>query len=468
MTTTISPIPDYDRAVAFLMGRINYERAARVPYRSRDFRLARMERLLRELGDPHLRLPAVHIAGTKGKGSTAVMIESFLRAAGYRTGLYTSPHLQHVEERFVLDGVPCAEIELADAVRQIEPVVRQLDQQAESDGETGPTYFEITTAIAMWLFAQAEVDVAVLEVGLGGRLDSTNVCRPLVSIITSISFDHTKQLGNTLASIAREKAGIIKPDVPVISGAGSNEANQVIRVAAKENGSPLRELNIDFGISQDDNTNSRGPTAREEFSYWEYPNGKTHRKLDGLTLAMLGNHQRQNAALAIAAVVELRKHDINVSPENIRTGLAQAACPARIELVQSDPPIILDAAHNVASCHALVEAIGQHFCAWTDRTLIVSTTKDKDATGMLQVLLPHFGRVIFTQYQSNPRAADPEDLRRIANAIITTYDQPPQLECIGDPAAALAMFRNDATDPSLLCIAGSFFLAGEMRALLNK
>ena len=238
---------DRDAAEQFLLSRIDYERAATIPYQ-RDFKLDRMVRFLAKLGNPHVGLKVVHIAGTKGKGSTAAMIASVLSAAGYRTGLYTSPHLEHVEERIRIDNVQILADSFVELIERIRPVVTELDDEAaqETPPSQGPTYFEVLTAMAFVYFADHHVDWAVLEVGMGGRLDSTNVCHPAVSVITSISFDHTKQLGTTLGEIAAEKAGIVKPGVPVVSGVVEDEPREVIRHVAAQHGCRLVERTIDF------------------------------------------------------------------------------------------------------------------------------------------------------------------------------------------------------------------------------
>ena len=212
MPEIILPPLSYDAALEFLLGRIDYERTTAVPYCRREYRLDRMRELLNRLDDPQRTYPIVHVAGTKGKGSTAAMIAGILTAAGYRTGLYSSPHLDRMEERVAIDGQSCSSGELVELIERVWPAVSAMDRCADQgDGPGRPTYFEITTAMALVQFARRAVDAAVLEVGMGGRLDSTNVCPTIASVITSISFDHTKQLGNTLESIAREKAGIIKP-----------------------------------------------------------------------------------------------------------------------------------------------------------------------------------------------------------------------------------------------------------------
>ncbi len=237
---------DYDGAIDFLLSRIDYERMLSIRYDQRDLKLERMHELVERLGNPGQGMPIVHVAGTKGKGSTSAMTAAMLSAAGYRTGLYTSPHLARLEERMTVDGQEASADEMVALVGRVRPVVEAMDREA-GGSEHGPTYFEIVTALALLHFARRQVDAAVLEVGLGGRLDSTNICRPLVAVITSISFDHTKQLGNTLAAIAGEKAGIIKPGAAVVSGVTQTEPREVVAAAAEHHGlHRLLELGRDF------------------------------------------------------------------------------------------------------------------------------------------------------------------------------------------------------------------------------
>ncbi|MGC3971497.1 MAG: Mur ligase family protein [Pirellulales bacterium] len=236
------------RAVEFLVNRIDYERSVAVPYEERQYKLDRMRDLLERLGRPDRKLTIVHVAGTKGKGSTSAMVAAALTACGYSCGLFTSPHLEKLEERFVVDGRMCDGAELAALVERLRPVVAAMDEELAqaSPPEPGPTYFELTTAIALLHFIERGATHAVLEVGMGGRLDSTNVCQSAVSVITSISLDHTKELGDTLAKIAWEKAGIIKPGVPVVSGVTEPEPRDVVRRVAAERGCRLVELRRDF------------------------------------------------------------------------------------------------------------------------------------------------------------------------------------------------------------------------------
>jgi dihydrofolate synthase / folylpolyglutamate synthase len=247
-------------AIDWLMGRINYERVSVIPYQERQLKLDRMRQLLTRLGQPDAGMKIIHVAGTKGKGSTSAMMAAMLTAAGYRTGVFSSPHLERIEERFSVDGEPCSAEELVSLVDRMRPIVAAMDEEAAAEGDPadGPTYFEVTTAMALVHFVERQVDAAVLEVGLGGRLDSTNVCLPAVSVITSISLDHTKQLGNTLAAIAREKAGIIKPGVPVVCGVTEAEPQAVIAAIAREHGCRLIQLENDFGFEYSPNGDRQG------------------------------------------------------------------------------------------------------------------------------------------------------------------------------------------------------------------
>ena len=324
-------------ALSFLYDRIDYERNAAVPARSQGLHLNRMRDLLRRLGNPHHRLNVVHIAGTKGKGSTASMIASVLVQAEFRVGLYTSPHLQRLEERFVVNGQSCTQQQLVDLIEHVRPAVVELDQQRAAN-DCGLTFFEITTAMALAHFDRESVDIAVLEVGMGGRLDSTNVCHPLVSVITNISLDHTRQLGNTLASIAAEKAGIIKPRVPVVSGVVPAEPREEIaRVAAMHN-SQLLALDKDFHFSFKSPVATNSPLLPQgTLIYSENGDGSAgttgqDRRLS-LKLGLLGRHQAANAAVAVATIGRLKSLGWAIPDEAIVQGVAVAECPARIEIV---------------------------------------------------------------------------------------------------------------------------------------
>ncbi|MEX1224089.1 MAG: folylpolyglutamate synthase/dihydrofolate synthase family protein, partial [Pirellulales bacterium] len=333
------PSADYKQAIDYLLGRINYERNIAVPYAERAYKLGRMRELLRRLEDPQNCFPIVHIAGTKGKGSTAEMLSRVLQAAGLRVGVYSSPHLERLEERFAVDSRPCSAEELVALVRQLQPVVELMDRETAQPqiDELGPTYFELTTAMALAHFQRRAVDVAILEVGMGGRLDSTNVCMPICSVITSISFDHTKQLGDTLAKIAAEKAGIIKPGVPVISGVDQAEPRATIADKAHQVGAPLKQVGVDF-----DGGYADGAVDFRQCFMGEW------QSVDRVRLGMPGAHQACNAAVALATATFLQAY-WPIPEEALRRGLQAARLPARIEIIRRDPTIVLDAAHNPAS-----------------------------------------------------------------------------------------------------------------------
>lgn len=463
-------ITDRDAALRFLFGRIDYERAPTIPYQAKHLKLERMEVLLSRLGSPHQGMDIVHVAGSKGKGSTAVMIASVLAAAGFRTGLYTSPHLERLEERIVVNGVECSAADLVALVDRIRPEVEAMDQQHHgSSEENGPTYFEITTALAYLYFRRQQTDVAVLEVGLGGRLDSTNVCQPNVSVITSISLDHTKQLGNTVAEIAAEKAGIIKPGVPVVSGVRHGPARQVIQQRARHHGCPLATLGVDFDfqyhpprIPPPGTAGLARPTGRLDY---RSSNGQETIIFEDMELGLPGRHQAANAAVTLAVVEQLRRQSWEISERALRQGLAAAHCPARVEVLARQPIVILDGAHNVASVQALLDTIDQMHSGG-HRTLVFATTRGKDAEGMLRELLPRFDRVIFTCYQMNPRSEDPDRLLQLARQI-GKCPQPagnwPRVQVCPEPGAAWDTARHGVAADDLLCVTGSFFLAAELR-----
>jgi len=447
-----------DAALEFLHNRIDYERARNVPYSPQEFKLARMRELVARLGNPHERLPVVHVAGTKGKGSTAAMIAAVLTASGYRTGAFTSPHLERLEERLAIDGTPCSPAELVELVDRVVPAAEQMDRAAAAAGppEIGPTYFELTTAMAMLHFAERGVDLAVFEVGLGGRLDSTNVCTPLVSVITSISFDHTRQLGNTLASIAREKAGIIKPGVPVVSGVVEDEPRDVIRRTCRDHGCPLVELGTDFDFDYRLPCHLEAAPALGGLDFRYRVSGREQGYRD-LALGLLGRHQAANAAVALATLEELKRQGRQIPEEAVRAGLAGVACPGRVEVVSHRPTIILDVAHNTASVDALLEVL--EGCLSARRCLLVfAATHDKDLRRMLERLLGRFDEVIFTRYLNNPRAVPPEELAAMAAQLGAR----PARVC-PDPAGAWHAVRQWAEPDDLVCVTGSFFLAGEIR-----
>jgi dihydrofolate synthase/folylpolyglutamate synthase len=458
MTARRQTQPRLSRAAAlsWLDRRLNYERVAAG---HGTFALARMRRLLEAVGSPHERVPAVHVAGTKGKGSTVGMIAGILGAAGHRVGRYLSPHVHALEERIGIDGRPIDSRELTAAFETVIPVVERLDRAAARRGMRGPTWFEVLTCVAFLHFARAKVDIAVLETGLGGRLDATNVCRPLLTVITSISLDHMAILGNTIAKIAGEKAGIIKQRVPVVSGATHASARRVIRATAARRRAPLRELGRDFTArvigAADPRRNALGAglvhVRMPAFLQGPAGSERTYQ------VAMAGPHQAENAALAVVAARWLDALGHAVPEDAIAAGLRSTVLPARIQVVSRRPLVVVDAAHNVASMQALVDTLASALATHRPRVLVFAASADKQIERMLRVATGTFDHVIVTRYATNPRAAAVERLVAACRAAGL-----PAAETAGSPAEALARGRRLAGRNGLVCVAGSFFLAAEM------
>ena len=447
-----------EAALRFLQARTDHERSPEPVYSPASFDLERMRELLDRLGNPQRSFPAVHIAGTKGKGSTAVMIAQACSAAGYRTGLTTSPHLERVEERIMVDGQPCSADEFAALVEDVAPAVQATDEKqgGARDPKSGLTYFEIVTAMAMLFFARRQVDLAVLEVGLGGRLDATNVCCPQVSVITSISFDHTRELGNTLAQIAREKAGIVKPAVPVVSGVTQDEPRGVIRRVCEQLGCRLVELLHDFDFRYAPPQSLETVPAKGKLDFFHRHPG-TPRELRDITLGLLGRHQAANAAVALATLGELNRQGWRIAEGPIRSALTHVVWPGRVELMARRPAIVVDGAHNVASVAALLETLNESFSG-RPRWLIFAASRGKDVDGMLAKLLAQFDQVIFTRYLSNPRSVPPEELAARALAVSGR-----RCHACRTPTEAWDVVRAAAHPEELICAGGSLFLAAEMR-----
>ena len=357
----------------------------------------------------------LHVAGTNGKGSTCALLDAVCRAQGLRTGLYTSPHLVSFRERIRLDGRPIPESAVADGLTNL--------QQRTTHWEVSPTFFELTTVLALDWLRHQHVDVIVLETGLGGRLDATNALTPAVSVLTAIDFDHTAWLGDTLAAIAGEKAGIIKPRVPVVSAPQEPEAAAVIARVAAEQGAPLHVVTDSLPA--------------------DWP------------LALPGTHQRANAALALAA---LDAADIPTSEKARRAGLAQVEWPGRFQRLQNGR-IILDGAHNPAAARRLAHTWHEEYGNHHPATLILGMMRDKDIPAVCRALVPLAARVIAVPVR-NPRAAAPDEIRD-AFALVT-----PGLPADTAPTLAAALAAAEAF-PEPILVAGSFFLVGEALALLT-
>lgn len=446
----------YQEALDYLFQRINYERTTDIPYRSRSFKLDRMQTLMDALGNPERKLKVVHVAGTKGKGSTSAFLANILWKAGYQVGKFTSPHLERLEERFWLNGESCSDSDIVELVDRLIPVVRQMDEVAGDDDRL--TFFELTTAMGFLLFAEQNVDFAVFEVGLGGRLDSTNVCHPLLCLITSISRDHMALLGDTLAQIAGEKAGIIKPEIPVVSGVTAVEAQQVIAEVAQQNLAPLWQLGRDFHSLPSERSSSRtseGHRFQQTFAFaWEENTARQY------TIGIKGTHQATNAGLAIASIELLRGMDYSISEEAVQAGLAETTLPARIECISERPMIIVDAAHNDASAEALVKVLEEHFPE-RRRHLVFASSGDKDHAAVLGHLLGAFEQAWLTKYSFSPRCTDPVYLLKLAEQIETA--RPIQLHAIEESKVAFHEAIAACGPEDVLVVTGSFFIAAEFK-----
>ncbi len=390
-----------------------------------------MRDVLESVGNPQEAFRSVHIAGTKGKGSTAIMLEAILRRAGMRTGLYTSPHLVHLFERIRIGRREIRESEFVTALNALDPAMRRLR----------PTFFEIVTAAAFWLFRRSRVEIAVVEVGLGGRLDATNVIRPEFSIITTIDYDHTELLGRTLAKIAGEKAGIVKPGVPVFTSERKTEPRKVIEACARKAGSVIARVGRELRI--------RTPSVRDP-RVIEFVLEVDGRPAARIRLPMPGRHQMENAALAAAVALRL-----GVSRGIVERGLAGVRLPGRIERVARRPEVIVDVAHNPVSIRALRRALWP--CAgrcW----LVFGTSRDKDFRTMLRELAPATDVGLLTRARS-PRAVPPAELARVAPFPSVT---------IGSVARAVRLALRRAAPRDRVLVAGSFYVAGEALEELRK
>lgn len=440
----------YDEAIQYWFGRINYEQKTPQPG---DFKLDRMRLLLERLGNPERRFRIVHVAGSKGKGSTAAMLAAILRAEGYRVGLFTSPHLVRVEERIQVDGEPISRDELTARLTEIRDLAQSTRNSDGQPLDASLTFFEIATAMGFLHFTYRAAEWVLLEVGLGGRLDSTNVCLPRLALVTSISFDHQEQLGYTLASIAGEKAGIIKPGRPTVSGVLQAEAQAIVAERCRQVGAPLRQLGRDFHYRHEPaRIDGDDRPGRVTITTWR-------RTYPELMLKLVGEHQAANAALAVAAIELLREEGVPLHDRSLVEGLAGVEWPARLEVVQRRPLVLLDCAHNVASAEALRDAILRSFAVRGKRILVFAVSRDKDYAGILAVLEPLFAQIVLTRFQTSPRYVPPERLRDALS--------PGTAASVAEsPAAAVAAARKLLTSDDLLCVTGSVFLAGEVRPLL--
>ncbi|MCL4534454.1 MAG: bifunctional folylpolyglutamate synthase/dihydrofolate synthase [Bacteroidetes bacterium] len=430
----------YGEALDYILGLANYETSVDSVAAAARFNLDTVRHLARLAGWQGGRY--IHIAGTKGKGSTAAMVDSLLREAGYRTGLFTSPHLHCFRERIRVDGRLIPERAVARLAWQLRPLVAEL--QRDNPQLSPVTTFDFLVVMALSYFSLTKADFGVLETGLGGRLDATNVVTPLVSVITSISYDHTQILGDTLDQIAAEKAGIIKPNGVVVVAPQEGEALAVLEATARERNARIVRVDRDYRWRQGANgLDVEGP-------YGAYT---------GLQLPLLGDHQQVNAVTAIATLDMLRQLGFALPAEAVRRGIARVRWPGRLEVLRRRPLIITDGAHNADSAQKLATALQESF-AYRRLFLILGTSSDKDIAGIVRALAPLAGRVIVARSQ-HPRAASYEaiegEVRRYTDCVSRA----------GSVAEAIAAARSEAGSHDLICSTGSLFVAAETREALG-
>ncbi len=457
---TTPPLDDaaYREALTYLYSFIDYSLTRNLRNAPEQFDLGRMRALMAALGDPQRAYPVIHIAGTKGKGSVAAFCATALREAGYRVGLYTSPHLQDFAERIQIDGQPIPHHDLPLVVEQLKPHVARIPRL---------TTFELATAAAFLYFAQQQVEVAVIEVGLGGRLDATNVVSPLVTVITPISYDHTAILGSTLEAIAREKGGIIKPGVPLTLAPQPEPARQTLLQMAAAREAPVIEVGRDYLFapltrSLDGQRILVWPvTDGEGVEAFVESGGTVEWAPVGLSVPLLGPHQVVNAATAYAALQVARAQGLDLPQAALLRGFARTRWPARFEVLHRNPPVVVDGAHNREAARQVRLTLDEYFPQWP-LVLVFGASEDKDIPGMFAELLPRAREVIFTQAE-HPRAAEPGHLQRLARPW-----QKPSQKVTAVPQALDEALRRAAGEAVVLVTGSLFVAAGARMAWLQR
>jgi dihydrofolate synthase/folylpolyglutamate synthase len=439
----------FQQALGYLFERTDYEKQERLRYNVTTFNLNRMQKLLSYLGNPHKKIHTVHIGGTKGKGSTATMLARMLEANGYKVGLYTSPHVVHLHERITINSTMISESEMCGLLNRAYAAVEKMSKTDP------PTFFEIMTALAFMFFLDSKVDIAVIETGLGGRLDSTNVIKPKVIGITSLSIDHQNLLGETIDSIAKEKAGIFKRGVPTVTVQQEPSAMRVLRTQATAIQAPLSVTGSDIDFSQ------RFETSREHGPHTRICLTTPTSKFEHLRVPLHGRHQAINCGLALAMLDKLKSAGYKIDNDKAAEGLCNVSLAGRMEMICDDPRIMIDAAHNAASIQALIHAVGQNI-PYDSMVVIFGCNSDKDVRGMLHKLQFGADKVIFTRSNS-PNAVSPDDLAEMYTEICgKMFQTAPSL------GQALQLAGSAVSKEDLICITGSFYLIGQAKTRFQR
>ena len=439
-----NPRSDYDTALDYLYSFVDYSLTKQLRYSAEKFNLQRMRDLMILMGNPHQKYPVVHIAGTKGKGSTSVLIAAVLQNAGFKVGLYTSPHLHDYCERIQVNQVPISHVGL---VRQVNSIQSQVAAVPEI------TTFEITTAIGFQYFAEQKVDIAIVEVGLGGRLDATNVVNPILSVITSLSYDHMNILGDTIEKIAIEKGGIIKKNIPVvIAPQGFPEVKSVLEDIARTNESQIIFVDKEYTY-----TSQSHSLEGQQFSLSRISLSK--QKPINYSISLLGYHQIENAATARAALEVITAKGFMITEDNVAEGFRSANWPCRFEIIKKKPLIIVDSAHNVDSAEKL-QATVKEYLKNEKVTLIFGASEDKDIRGMFEALFPVVDDIIVTK-SIHPRAFEPENLAEIASQLKREVKISQSIE------EALELGTGKSANDVVL-ITGSIFVAAAAKEIITK
>ena len=435
----------YNKAMKYLFNSTDYEKQQKLRYNVTTFDLKRMEKFLKTLHNPQKKVPMVHIAGTKGKGSTATMLAKMVEANDYSVGLYTSPHVTTIHERITINSEMITDKEMLSLVNRIKATI---DKFAEDNDAL--TFFEIITAMAFLHFADKKVDIAIIETGLGGRLDSTNVINPELVGITNISIDHQNLLGTTLGCIAKEKAGIMKQGIPVVTVPQEPEAMRVLKKQALALGAPFSVTGKDIDFS------SRFESSREFGPHTRICLTTQSSRFEHLRVPLPGEHQAVNCGLALAMLDKLKVQGYQINDQKAINGLAGVSMAGRMEIICNDPRVIIDAAHNASSIKALIQAIGQHV-PYDSMVIIFGCNSDKDVAGMLEQIQYGADKVIFTRSNS-PKAMLPQDLADMYTEICGKMCQTALTLREAVRIARSAVSRED-----LICVTGSFYLIGQAK-----